>query len=68
MKVCIVGCGAIGSLFAAHLAKLDDVEVWAYDLDARHIDAIKAGGLKLIGEADVHTPQRDNGSCRYSAL
>lgn len=55
MKVCIVGCGAIGSLFAAHLAKLDDVEVWAYDLDARHIDAIKAGGLKLIGEADVHT-------------
>ena len=31
MKVCIIGCGAIGSLFAAHLGKLDDVEVWAYD-------------------------------------
>ena len=55
MKVCIVGCGAIGSLFAAQLAKLDDVEVWAFDLDAEHIDAIKANGLRLTGEADVHT-------------
>ena len=31
----VVGCGAaVGSLFAAALAQLDDVEVWAYDLDA----------------------------------
>ena len=35
MRVCIVGCGAVGSLFAANLGTLDDVEVWAYDLDAR---------------------------------
>ena len=34
MRVCVVGCGAVGSLFAANLATLDDVEVWAYDLDA----------------------------------
>ena len=31
MRVCVVGCGAVGSLFAANLATLDDVEVWAYD-------------------------------------
>ena len=31
MKVCVVGCGAVGSLFAANLATLDDVEVWAFD-------------------------------------
>ncbi len=55
MKVCIVGCGAIGSLFAAHLAKLEDVEVWAYDLDTRHVDAINAGGLRLSGKSDVHS-------------
>jgi len=55
MKVCIIGCGAIGSLFAAKLAKLDDVEVWAFDLDAKHVDAIRANGLRLTGEADVHT-------------
>jgi len=53
MRVCIVGCGAIGSLFAAHLAKLDDVEVWAYDLNQAHIDAINANGLRLSGESDV---------------
>ena len=35
MRVCIVGCGAVGSLFAANLAPLDDVEVWAYDLAQR---------------------------------
>lgn len=53
MRVCIVGCGAIGSLFAAHLAKLDDVEVWAFDLDRAHVDAINANGLRLSGESDV---------------
>lgn len=55
MKVCIVGCGAIGSLFAAHLAKLEDVEVWAFDLDQDHIDAINEKGLRLSGESDVHS-------------
>ena len=55
MKVCVVGCGAIGSLFAAHLAKLENVEVWAFDLDQDHIDAINANGLRLSGESDVHS-------------
>lgn len=55
MKICVVGCGAIGSLFAAHLAKLEDIEVWAYDLDDRHIAAIRATGLRLSGRTDLHT-------------
>ncbi|UCG73924.1 MAG: 2-dehydropantoate 2-reductase [Chromatiales bacterium] len=55
MKVCIVGCGAIGSLFAAYLAQRDDVEVWAYDLDQAHVDAINASGLRLSGEGNVHS-------------
>ena len=53
MRVCIVGCGAVGSLFAANLANLDDVEVWAYDLSREHIDAINAGGLRLSGAGEV---------------
>jgi 2-dehydropantoate 2-reductase len=53
MKVCIVGCGAVGSLFAAHLAQVDDVEVWAYDVVQPHVDAINRDGLKLVGEADI---------------
>ena len=52
MKVCIVGCGAIGSLYAAHLGRLDDVEVWAYDLDQAHVDAINKNGLRLTGLSD----------------
>ena len=40
MRICIVGCGAVGSLFAANLATLDDVEVWAFDLSQPHVDAI----------------------------
>ena len=53
MRVCIVGCGAVGSLFAANLATLDDVEVWAYDLDGVHVDAINRDGLRLSGAGDV---------------
>ena len=53
MKVCIVGCGAVGSLFAAHLAQVDEVEVWAYDVVAPHVEAINRDGLKLVGEADI---------------
>jgi 2-dehydropantoate 2-reductase len=53
MKVCIVGCGAVGSLFAANLAQLDDVEVWAYDLAREHVEAINASGLRLSGAGEV---------------
>jgi 2-dehydropantoate 2-reductase len=53
VKICVVGCGAVGSLFAAQLAQLDDVDVWAYDLDQAHVDAINAGGLRLSGADEV---------------
>jgi 2-dehydropantoate 2-reductase len=53
VRVCVVGCGAVGSLFAAQVAQLDDVEVWAYDLDRAHVDAINAEGLRLTGAGEV---------------
>ena len=53
MRVCIVGCGAVGSLFAANLARLEDVEVWAYDLFEEHVEAINRAGLRLSGAGDV---------------
>jgi 2-dehydropantoate 2-reductase len=52
MKVCIIGCGAIGSLFAAHLGRLEDIEVWAYDPYQAHVDAINENGLRLTGESE----------------
>src|SRR5271168_1494447 len=51
-RISIIGCGAVGSIFAAHLARLDDVEVWAYDVNAEHIRAIRASGLRISGAAD----------------
>ena len=53
MRVCVVGCGAVGSLFAANLARLEDVEVWAYDLDREHVEAINRDGLRLSGAGEV---------------
>jgi 2-dehydropantoate 2-reductase len=48
-----VGCGAVGSLFAANLAQLGDVEVWAYDLAEDHVKAINEHGLRLSGAGEV---------------
>jgi 2-dehydropantoate 2-reductase len=53
VRICIVGCGAVGSLFAANLAQLEDVEVWAYDLAKDHVDAINERGLQLSGAGEV---------------
>jgi 2-dehydropantoate 2-reductase len=57
-RVCVVGCGAIGSLYAAHLARLDEVEVWAVDPWAEHVAAIDESGLRVTGRdafvAPVH--------------
>ena len=52
LKVCIVGCGAVGSLFAAHLAHKGEAEVWAYDVWKDHIDAIRKNGLRLSGATE----------------
>ena len=52
MKICIVGCGAIGGIFAAHLARAGEAEVFAYDVWKEHTRAIAARGLRISGAAD----------------
>jgi 2-dehydropantoate 2-reductase len=52
VKICIVGCGALGSVIAAHLARLEDVEVCAYDVSTEHVRAIRDGGLRVSGAVD----------------
>jgi 2-dehydropantoate 2-reductase len=49
----VIGCGAVGSLFAANLSLLDDVEVWAFDLNELHAAAINRDGLHLSGADEV---------------
>jgi 2-dehydropantoate 2-reductase len=56
MKVCVVGCGAVGSIFAAHLAKRGEAEVYAYDVSKDHVEAIRKKGLRLSGAADFTAP------------
>ncbi len=58
MRIGIIGSGAVGSLFAAHLAQLDDVEVWIYDVSQAHVDAINSNGLRLTGVGEIHTHPR----------
>jgi 2-dehydropantoate 2-reductase len=58
MRVCVVGCGAVGSLFAAGLAQLEDVEVWAYDLDETHVRAINEQGLRISGAGELEASLR----------
>ena len=54
MKIAILGCGAMGSVYAALLANAGH-EVWAIDSWREHIDAINANGLRLEGASGDHT-------------
>lgn len=48
MKIAVVGCGAMGSVYAALLGKAGH-EVWAIDNWRAHVEAIRAQGLRLEG-------------------
>src|SRR5437868_9261910 len=47
-RVCIIGCGAIGSLYAAHLARV--AEVWAFVRRDDHARALNRDGLRVSGK------------------
>lgn len=51
-RVCIIGCGSIGSLYAAHLAKV--TEVWAFVRRPEHAEALNRNGLKVSGTHQFH--------------
>jgi 2-dehydropantoate 2-reductase len=51
-RVCIIGCGSIGSLYAAHLAKV--TEVWAFVRRPEHAEALNRDGLKVSGTHQFH--------------
>jgi 2-dehydropantoate 2-reductase len=51
-RVCIIGCGAIGSLYAAHLARV--AEVWAFVRREDHAQALNRDGLRVSGKHEFH--------------
>ena len=54
MKIAIVGCGAMGSVYAGLLGAAGH-DVWAVDTWREHIDAIRSGGLRLEGASGDRT-------------
>jgi 2-dehydropantoate 2-reductase len=48
MKIAVVGCGAMGSVYAALLGKAGH-EVWAIDSWRAHVEAMRDRGLRLEG-------------------
>src|ERR1700739_4099477 len=55
-RVCIIGCGSIGSLYAAHLAKV--TEVWAFVRRPEHAEALNREGLSVSGTHQFHATLR----------
>ena len=53
-RICIVGCGTIGSLFAAHLARVADV--CAFVRREEHAHALNERGLRVSGKRDFSVP------------
>ena len=49
-RVCVVGGGVIGSLFAAHLSRV--AEVWVLTRRPEHARALEAEGLEVTGRAE----------------
>jgi 2-dehydropantoate 2-reductase len=55
-RICIIGCGSIGSLYAAHLAKV--AEVWAFVRRPEHARALNEQGLRVSGTHSFHANLR----------
>jgi 2-dehydropantoate 2-reductase len=51
-RVCVIGAGSIGSLFAGHLAQL--VEVSVLTRRREHAEALNRDGLRVTGRSDLH--------------
>jgi 2-dehydropantoate 2-reductase len=74
VKIAIVGCGAMGSVYAGLFASAGH-EVWAIDRWAEHVAAMKKNGLRLEGKSGdrtvkVHatTEAQEAGACDLVVL
>ncbi|HEY1731656.1 MAG TPA: 2-dehydropantoate 2-reductase, partial [Terriglobales bacterium] len=52
-RILIVGAGAIGSLYAAHLARV--AEVWVFARRGQHAASINDRGIRVTGRNEFHT-------------
>ena len=55
-RVCVIGAGVIGSLFAGHLASVCEVSVLTRRRE--HADALERDGLRVTGKSELHARSR----------
>ncbi|HYJ17749.1 MAG TPA: 2-dehydropantoate 2-reductase N-terminal domain-containing protein, partial [Burkholderiales bacterium] len=74
MKIAVVGCGAMGSVYAALLADAGH-DIWAIDSWKEHVEAMRAKGLHLEGasgdrtvKVNATTSAADAGPCDLAIL
>jgi len=74
MKIAIIGCGAMGSVYAGLFASAGH-EVWAIDRWREHVEAIRMNGLRLEGKSgdrtvkvNATTEAKDAGNCDLVVL
>jgi len=74
MKIAIVGCGAMGSVYAGLFASAGH-EVWAIDRWRQHVEAMRKNGLRLEGKSgdrtvkmNATTDAKDAGTCDLVVL
>jgi 2-dehydropantoate 2-reductase len=71
-RLLIVGCGAMGAIFAARLAQV--AEVAAVDANAAHVQAIRRDGLRIEGldpltvPLDIHADASALGGREFDAI
>ena len=61
-RVCIIGCGAIGSLYAAHLARV--AEVWVLVRRKEQAEALNREGLRISGTHNFSVQLRATADAR----
>ena len=61
-RICIVGAGAIGSLYAAHLARVADV--WVFARREEHAQNIVQKGIRVTGRSELHSRPKATANAR----
>jgi 2-dehydropantoate 2-reductase len=61
-RILIIGAGAIGSLYAAHLARV--AEVWVFVRRREHVRSLNERGIQVTGHNEFHARLRASSDAR----
>ena len=67
MKVCVIGTGAMGSIYGSFFAK-NNFDVLCYDVWDEHVDAINNKGLRVSGISGDHTEKKIRATTNFNEL